>query len=44
MESSVYASGKSLFALQTAGLPVSDAAYQRAVKFVLNTQQEDGSW
>ncbi|MGO9255251.1 MAG: ankyrin repeat domain-containing protein [Bryobacteraceae bacterium] len=44
MESSAYATGKSLFALQTAGLPASDAAYQRAVKFLLNTQQEDGSW
>ncbi len=44
MESSAYATGKSLFALQTADLPVSDAAYQRAVKFLLNTQQEDGSW
>jgi len=44
MESSVYATGRSLFALQTADLPPSDAAYQRAVKFLLNTQQEDGSW
>ena len=44
MESSAYATGKSLYALQTAGLPRSDAAYQRAVKFLLNTQLEDGSW
>jgi len=44
MESSAFATGKSLFALQTAGLPASDAAYQRAVKFLLSTQQEDGSW
>jgi ankyrin repeat protein len=44
MESSAYATGRSLFALQTAELPASDAAYQRAVKFLLNTQQEDGSW
>jgi hypothetical protein len=44
MESSAYATGKSLFALQTAGLPASDAAYQRAVRFLLSTQQEDGSW
>ena len=44
MESSAYATGKSLVALQTAGLPASDAAYRRAVKFLLNTQQEDGSW
>ena len=44
MESSAYATGRSLFALQTADLPVSDTAYQRAVKFLLSTQQEDGSW
>jgi ankyrin repeat protein len=44
MESTAYATGKSLFALQTAGLPPSDAAYQRAVRYLLNTQQEDGSW
>ncbi len=44
MESSAYATGRSLFALQAADLPVSDAAYQRAVKYLLNTQQEDGSW
>jgi squalene cyclase len=44
MESSAYATGKSLVALQIAGLPVSDAAYQRGVRFLLNTQQEDGTW
>ena len=44
MESSAYTTGRSLFALQTAELPASDAAYQRAVKYLLNTQQEDGSW
>jgi len=44
MESSAYATGRSLFALQTADLPVSDAAYQPAVRYLLNTQQEDGSW
>src|SRR5258708_6131073 len=44
MESSAYGTGKSLFALQTAGLPVSDAAYERGVRFLLNTQVEDGSW
>ncbi len=44
MESGAYATGKSLFALQTAGLPASDVAYQRAVHYLLSTQQEDGSW
>jgi squalene cyclase len=44
MESSAYATGRSLHALQTAGLPPSDPAYGRAVKYLLSTQQEDGSW
>ena len=44
MESSAFATGKSLYALQIAGLPASDAAYERAVEFLLRTQQEDGSW
>ena len=43
-ESSAYATGKSLYALQVAGLPASDAAYQRAVQLLLKTQLEDGSW
>jgi len=44
MESGAYATGRSLVALQTAGLSVSDAAYERGVRFLLKTQQEDGSW
>ena len=44
MASSVYTTGTSLYALQTAGWPPSDPAYQRAVKFLLGMQQEDGSW
>jgi squalene cyclase len=44
MESTAYATGKALVALQTAGVPVSDAAYQRGVQYLLKTQQEDGSW
>jgi squalene cyclase len=44
MESTAYATGRALFALATAGLPVSDAAYKRGVQFLLTTQQEDGSW
>jgi ankyrin repeat protein len=44
MNSTPYATGKSLYALQVAGLPAADAAYQRAVKYLLSTQQEDGSW
>jgi ankyrin repeat protein len=44
MESTAYATGKSLVALHTAGLPVSDAAYRRGIKWLLSHQQQDGSW
>jgi hypothetical protein len=44
MPSTPYATGRSLVALQTGGLPVSDSAYQRGIKFLLATQEEDGSW
>jgi ankyrin repeat protein len=44
MVSTAYATGKTLFALHTAGLPTSDPAYQRGVQFLLKTQMPDGSW
>jgi len=44
MGSTAYATGRALVALQAASLPVSDPAYQRGVQFLLNTQQDDGSW
>jgi ankyrin repeat protein len=44
MESNAYATGQTLVALQTAGMPVSDPVYRRGVQFLLNTQMEDGSW
>ncbi|HEX3372586.1 MAG TPA: ankyrin repeat domain-containing protein [Edaphobacter sp.] len=44
MESTAYATGKSLVALHTAGLPVSDAAYKRGIEWLLSHQQQDGSW
>jgi ankyrin repeat protein len=44
MRSAPYATGRSLVSLQIAGLPVSDPAYQRGIKFLLATQHEDGSW
>ncbi|HXA50122.1 MAG TPA: ankyrin repeat domain-containing protein [Candidatus Acidoferrum sp.] len=44
MASGAYATGRSLVALQTAGLPVTDAAYTRGVQYLLKTQQQDGSW
>jgi ankyrin repeat protein len=44
LESGVYATARSLYALQVAGIPASDAAYQRGVQYLLKTQQENGSW
>ena len=44
MQSSAYATGRSMFALHTAGVPASDPRYQRGVRYLLSTQQEDGSW
>ena len=44
MESSIYQTGKALYALYLAGLPTTDAAYQKGVRFLLANQQEDGSW
>jgi N-acyl-D-amino-acid deacylase len=39
-----YATGAVVMALRSAGLATTDPAYQKAVKFLLKTQQEDGSW
>ena len=44
MEPGAYSTGRALVALQNAGLPVSDPAYQRGMKHLLATQLEDGSW
>ncbi len=44
MESSAYATGKSLVALHEAGVAVSDPVYQRGVKWLMSHRQEGGSW
>jgi hypothetical protein len=44
MESTAYATGKSLVALQIGGLPVTDPAYKRGVQWLLSHQEKDGSW
>ena len=45
LESDAYATGQTLVALHEAGgLAASLAAYQRGVKFLLQTQKQDGSW
>lgn len=45
LKSDAYATATALFALQTAELPVAPPAeLRRGVEFLLETQQEDGSW
>ena len=44
MASDAYATGKSLVALNIAGVPTSDPAFLHGIKYLLSTQQEDGSW
>lgn len=44
MTSDAYGTGQTLYILHSTGLPVTDAAYQRGVKFLLSTRQPDGSW
>jgi ankyrin repeat protein len=45
LPSDAYATGEALFALKEAGiLTASDAAYQKGVKFLMDTQYPDGSW
>jgi ankyrin repeat protein len=45
LASDAYATGQSLVALKQSGaVTTNDAAYQHGVRFLLNTQTEDGSW
>jgi ankyrin repeat protein len=45
MGSDAYATGEALYALNAAGnMPVTNAVYQRGVKYLLRTQAADGSW
>jgi N-acyl-D-amino-acid deacylase len=39
-----YATGSVLVALRHAGLAADDAVYKKGVKFLVETQKEDGSW
>jgi hypothetical protein len=45
LASDAFATGESLWALREAGvLKPSDPVYQQGVQYLLNTQEEDGSW
>jgi N-acyl-D-amino-acid deacylase len=43
-EGDAYATGTVLVALRKAGLDVSHEAYQKGVKYLLDSQKEDGAW
>lgn len=43
--SDAYATGQALYALHLAGgMPTGNAAYQKGVRYLLRTQDDDGSW
>jgi ankyrin repeat protein len=45
MQSDAYSTGEALVALHEAGgVPVSDAAWQKGLAYLLSTQQNDGTW
>ena len=44
MKSDAYATGQTLWILQTTGFDAASEAYQRGVKYLLSTQCDDGSW
>jgi hypothetical protein len=44
MSPDAYATGQALHALKTSGMAVTDAVYQRGVRYLLRTQLEDGTW
>ncbi len=39
-----YSTGEALFALREAGVPVTDAAWQKGLKFLISSQARDGTW
>jgi len=42
--SDAFATGQTLYALSYCGLDINDAAVQKALKFLLDTQAAEGSW
>ncbi len=44
MAPDAYATGQALYALKSAGVATSDAAYRRGMAYLLRTQMPDGSW
>ncbi len=44
LESDAYATGQAVHVLRLAGVPADDAGLQKAVDFLVRTQEQDGSW
>ena len=44
LDPDAYATGLSLFALKSAGMPVTDPVYEAGVAFLLGSQYQDGAW
>ena len=44
MQSDAYATGQTLFILQETGFATDEEPYRRGMQFLLDTQQQDGSW
>jgi len=44
LPSDAFATATALYALSQAGVAAQDAAYQRGVRYLVSTQQADGSW
>ena len=43
-ESDAYSTGEALFALREAGVPVTDAQWQKGIAFLISSQARDGTW
>ena len=44
LKSDAYATSMALYALHEAGMQSTDSVYRKGVKYLLDTQQDDGSW
>jgi ankyrin repeat protein len=43
-ESDAYSTGEALFALREAGVPLTDARWQKGIAFLISSQARDGTW
>jgi ankyrin repeat protein len=44
VETDAYATGRALMALYDSGVAVTDQAFERGIRYLLRTQESDGSW